>query len=112
VQDFGVESGVDEGSEEHVTTDASEAVQVGDTHGGIVSCRGGRWVRERRFIARAGSSRGRCKTPKKIKEIVLLQANKYRLPAVPMTRNTGDVVSDAIAVSGSGHSCCRKPFVS
>ena len=37
VEDGGIEAGVDEGSEEHVTTDAGEAVEVGDAHGGIVS---------------------------------------------------------------------------
>ena len=37
VKDCGIEAGVDEGSEEHVTTDAGEAVEIGDAHGGIVS---------------------------------------------------------------------------
>lgn len=37
VEDLGVYSGVDEGSEEHVATDAGEAVQIGDAHEGIVS---------------------------------------------------------------------------
>ncbi len=37
VEDGGIEAGVDEGSEKHVTTDAGEAVEVGDAHGGIVS---------------------------------------------------------------------------
>src|SRR5271168_5005430 len=44
VEDLWVDSGVDEGSEEHVAADAGEAVEVGDTHGVIVS-RGWRvWV--------------------------------------------------------------------
>ncbi len=34
VEDLRVEAGVDEGSEEHVATDAGEAVEVGDAHGG------------------------------------------------------------------------------
>ena len=34
VEDLRVEAGVEEGSEEHVTTDAGEAVEVGDAHGG------------------------------------------------------------------------------
>jgi hypothetical protein len=29
-----IEAGVEEGSEEHVATDAGEAVEVGDAHGG------------------------------------------------------------------------------
>ena len=33
VEDVGVDSGVEEGSEEHVATDAGEAVEVSDTHG-------------------------------------------------------------------------------
>ena len=33
VEDGGVDSGVDEGSEEHVATDAGEAIEVGDAHG-------------------------------------------------------------------------------
>ena len=37
VEDFGIDSGVDEGSEEHVAADAGEAVEVGDAHGVIVS---------------------------------------------------------------------------
>ena len=37
VEDGGIEAGVEEGSEEHVATDAGEAVEVGDAHGGIVS---------------------------------------------------------------------------
>ena len=37
MEDFGIDSGVDEGSEEHVATDAGEAVEVGDTHEDIVS---------------------------------------------------------------------------
>ena len=37
VEDLRVDSGVDEGSEEHVATDAGEAVEVGDAHEGIVS---------------------------------------------------------------------------
>ena len=42
VEDLRVEAGVEEGSEEHVATDAGEAVEVGDAHGAIVS-RGERW---------------------------------------------------------------------
>lgn len=38
VEDLWVDSGVEEGSEEHVATDAGEAVEVSDTHGFIVSC--------------------------------------------------------------------------
>ena len=38
VEDFGVDSGVDEGSEKHVAGDAGEAFEIGDTHGDIVSC--------------------------------------------------------------------------
>jgi len=34
VKDLRIEAGVEEGSEEHVTTDAGEAVEVGDAHGG------------------------------------------------------------------------------
>ncbi len=34
VEDLRVEAGVEEGSEEHVATDAGEAVEVGDAHGG------------------------------------------------------------------------------
>jgi len=34
VKDLRVEAGVEEGSEEHVATDAGEAVEVGDAHGG------------------------------------------------------------------------------
>jgi hypothetical protein len=37
VEDFWIDSGVDEGSEEHVAGDAGEAVEVGDTHEDIVS---------------------------------------------------------------------------
>jgi hypothetical protein len=37
VEDIGFEASIDEGSEEHVTTDACEAVQVSDTHRPIVS---------------------------------------------------------------------------
>jgi len=37
VKDFGIDSGVEESSEEHVTADAGEAVEVGDTHNVIVS---------------------------------------------------------------------------
>jgi hypothetical protein len=37
VEDGGIDTGIDEGSEEHVTTDAGEAVEIGDTHGRIVS---------------------------------------------------------------------------
>ena len=37
VEDVGIDSGVDEGSEEHVAADAGEAVEVGDAHGVIVS---------------------------------------------------------------------------
>lgn len=37
VKDFGIDSGVDESSEEHVAADAGEAVEVGDTHEVIVS---------------------------------------------------------------------------
>src|SRR5258707_9271417 len=37
VEDGWIEAGVDEGSEKHVTTDAGEAVEVGDSHGVIVS---------------------------------------------------------------------------
>ena len=42
VEDPGIEAGVDESSEEHVTADAGEAVEVGDAHGGIVSWAAGR----------------------------------------------------------------------
>ena len=34
VEDVGIDSGVEEGSEDHVATDAGEAVEVGDTHRG------------------------------------------------------------------------------
>ena len=34
VEDLRIEAGVEEGSEEHVATDAGEAVEVGDAHGG------------------------------------------------------------------------------
>ena len=44
VEDGGIEAGVDEGSEEHVTTDAREAVEIGDAHGVIVSWVGGSGV--------------------------------------------------------------------
>ena len=37
VEDFGIDSGVDEGSEKHVARDAGEAVEVGDSHEVIVS---------------------------------------------------------------------------
>ena len=37
VEYFGVDSGVDEGSEEHVATNAGEAIEIGDAHGVIVS---------------------------------------------------------------------------
>ena len=37
MEDLRIEAGVDEGSEEHVATDAGEAVEVGDAHGAIVS---------------------------------------------------------------------------
>jgi len=37
VEDLGVDSGVDEGCEEHVAADACEAVEVGDAHEAIVS---------------------------------------------------------------------------
>ena len=37
VEDLRVEAGVEESSEEHVATDAGEAVEVGDAHGAIVS---------------------------------------------------------------------------
>ena len=42
VEDGGIETGVDEGSEEHVAADAREAVEVGDSHEVIVSWVGGR----------------------------------------------------------------------
>ena len=41
VEDLRVEAGVDEGSEEHVATDAGEAVEIGDAHGGY--CFMGEW---------------------------------------------------------------------
>jgi hypothetical protein len=44
VEDLGVDSGVDEGAEEHVAADAGEAVEIGDTHGVIVSWSGLGWV--------------------------------------------------------------------
>ena len=34
MEDLRVQAGVEEGSEEHVTTDAGESVEVGDAHGG------------------------------------------------------------------------------
>ena len=34
VEDVWVDSGVEEGSEKHVATDAGEAVEIGDAHGG------------------------------------------------------------------------------
>ena len=34
VKDLRIEAGVEEGPEEHVATDAGEAVEVGDAHGG------------------------------------------------------------------------------
>ena len=37
MEDGGIDTGIDEGSEEHVTADACEAVEIGDTHGRIVS---------------------------------------------------------------------------
>src|ERR1700755_2371337 len=33
VEDLRVDSGVEEGSEKHLTTDAGEAVEIGDAHG-------------------------------------------------------------------------------
>jgi len=48
MDDFGIEAGVDEGSEEHVAADAGEAIEVGDAHGVIVSWAGGS---EERFCA-------------------------------------------------------------
>ena len=42
MEDLRVEAGVDEGPEEHVATDAGEAVEVSDAHGAIVS-RGSGW---------------------------------------------------------------------
>ena len=38
LKDFGIRSCIEESSEEHVAADAGEAVEVGDTHGVIVSC--------------------------------------------------------------------------
>ena len=38
VEDGGIEAGIDEGAEKHVTTDTGKAVEVSDAHGGIVSC--------------------------------------------------------------------------
>ena len=40
VEDTGIDSGVDKSTEEHVSTDAGEAVEVGDSHRGIVSREG------------------------------------------------------------------------
>ena len=37
VEDLWIDSGVDEGSEKHVAGDAGEAIEVGDSHGVIVS---------------------------------------------------------------------------
>ena len=37
VEDGGIDAGVNEGSEKHVTADAGEAVEIGDAHGDIVS---------------------------------------------------------------------------
>ena len=37
VEDFGIEARVDDGSEKHVTTDAGEAVEIGEAHEVIVS---------------------------------------------------------------------------
>ena len=34
MKDLRIEAGVEESSEEHVATDAGEAVEVGDAHGG------------------------------------------------------------------------------
>ena len=34
MKDLRIEAGVEEGSEKHVATDAGEAVEVGDAHGG------------------------------------------------------------------------------
>lgn len=39
VEELGIDPGVDECSEEHVSADAGEAVQIGDAHGAIVSRR-------------------------------------------------------------------------
>ncbi len=52
VKDLGVDSGVEEGAEEHVTGDAGEAVEVGDTHGGYCFMRRG----TAGVIAEAGST--------------------------------------------------------
>ena len=49
VEDLGVDSGVDEGSEEHVATDAGEAVEVGDAHGGYCFMVGWRSLRHPRI---------------------------------------------------------------
>ena len=37
VENFGMDPGVDEGSEEHVAANASEAIEIGDAHDVIVS---------------------------------------------------------------------------
>ena len=36
-EDSGIDSGVDEGSEEHIAANTGEAIEIGDTHGVIVS---------------------------------------------------------------------------
>ena len=38
VEDFGIDSCVDEGPEKHIAADAGEAVEIGDAHGTILSC--------------------------------------------------------------------------
>ena len=49
VEDLRVEAGVEEGSEEHVTTDAGEAVEVCDAHGGYCFMVGWRSLLRHRF---------------------------------------------------------------
>lgn len=51
VEDLRRESGVEESTEEHVSADAGKAVEIGDTHGLIVSCAGRAVVRRVHAIA-------------------------------------------------------------
>jgi len=51
VEDGRIDAGINEGSEKHVTTDAGEAVEIGDAHGDIVSRvrrGGGVWIARER----------------------------------------------------------------
>ena len=91
MEDGGIEAGVDEGSEEHVATDAGEAVEVGDAHGVIVS-----WV---------AAAEGEVSAPASLRD-----------DGVPGLVRCGGVVTDPTIPCGlrpsgiMGHPCAAKDF--